>query len=339
MPFMKAVQISSPGGDFDLVEREIPEPEEGQVRIKVEACGVCHSDAYTKEGTLPGIKYPRVPGHEVAGFIDKVGERVTAWKTGQRVGVGWHDGHCFQCEPCRRGDFTTCKNRKIAGVSYDGGYAEYMVAPQEALVSIPEELTATEAAPLLCAGITTFNALRNSGARAGDVVAVQGIGGLGHLAIQFANKLGFKTVALSRGKDKELLARQLGAHVYIDTPTVNVAEELTRLGGARVVLGTAPNAKVIAEAVDGLAIDGKLLLIAGSGESLGVSSMQLLRARRSIQGWPNGHAKDSEDTLNFSALSGTRPMIETFPLEQASVAYERMMSNKVRFRAVLTMDS
>jgi len=339
MPFMKAVQISSPGGDFDLVEREIPEPEEGQVRIKVEACGVCHSDAYTKEGTLPGIKYPRVPGHEVAGFIDKVGERVTAWKTGQRVGVGWHGGHCFQCEPCRRGDFTTCKNRKIAGVSYDGGYAEYMVAPQEALVSIPEELTATEAAPLLCAGITTFNALRNSGARAGDVVAVQGIGGLGHLAIQFANKLGFKTVALSRGKDKELLARQLGAHVYIDTPTVNVAEELTRLGGARVVLGTAPNAKVIAEAVDGLAIDGKLLLIAGSGESLGVSSMQLLRARRSIQGWPNGHAKDSEDTLNFSALSGTRPMIETFPLEQASVAYERMMSNKVRFRAVLTMDS
>jgi len=339
MPFMKAVQISSPGGDFDLVEREIPEPEEGQVRIKVEACGVCHSDAYTKEGTLPGIKYPRVPGHEVAGFIDKVGERVTAWKTGQRVGVGWHDGHCFQCEPCRRGDFTTCKNRKIPGVSYNGGYAEYMVAPQEALVSIPEELSATEAAPLLCAGITTFNALRNSGARAGDVVAVQGIGGLGHLAIQFANKLGFKTVALSRGKDKELLARQLGAHVYIDTPTVNVAEELTRLGGARVVLGTAPNAKVIAEAVDGLAIDGKLLLIAGSGESLGVSSMQLLRARRSIQGWPNGHAKDSEDTLNFSALSGTRPMIETFPLEQASVAYERMMSNKVRFRAVLTMDS
>jgi len=339
MPFMKAVQISSPGSDFDLVEREIPEPEEGQVRIKVEACGVCHSDAYTKEGTLPGIKYPRVPGHEVAGFIDKVGERVTAWKTGQRVGVGWHGGHCFQCEPCRRGDFTTCKNRKIPGVSYNGGYAEYMVAPQEALVSIPEELSATEAAPLLCAGITTFNALRNSGARAGDVVAVQGIGGLGHLAIQFANKLGFKTVALSRGKDKEVLARQLGAHVYIDTATVNVAEELTRLGGARVVLGTAPNAKVIADVVDGLAIDGKLLLVAGSGESLGVSSMQLLRARRSIQGWPNGHAKDSEETLNFSALSGTRPMLETFPLEQASVAYERMMSNKVRFRAVLTMDS
>ncbi len=273
MPFMKAVQISSPGGDFDLVEREIPEPEEGQVRIKVEACGVCHSDAYTKEGTLPGIKYPRVPGHEVAGFIDKVGERVTAWKIGQRVGVGWHGGHCFQCEPCRRGDFTTCKNRKIAGASYDGGYAEYMVAPQEALVSIPEELTATEAAPLLCAGITTFNALRNSGARAGDVVAVQGIGGLGHLAIQFANKLGFKTVALSRGKDKEVLARQLGAHVYIDTATVNVAEELTRLGGARVVLGTAPNAKVMADVVDGLAIDGKLLLVAGSSESLGVSSM------------------------------------------------------------------
>jgi D-arabinose 1-dehydrogenase-like Zn-dependent alcohol dehydrogenase len=336
---MKAVQVSRPGGDFELVDREIPEPEEGQVRIEVEACGVCHSDSYTKEGTFPGIKYPRIPGHEVAGFIDKVGERVTAWKTGQRVGVGWHGGHCFQCESCRRGDFATCKNRQIAGISYDGGYAEYTIAPQEALVSIPEEFTAQEAAPFLCAGITTFNALRNSGARAGDIVAVQGVGGLGHLAIQFANKLGFKTVALSRGKDKEALARQLGAHFYIDTASSNIAQELTKLGGARVILATAPSAEAISATVEGLATNGKLLIVAGSGESLRISSRQLLATRRSIQGWTGGHAKDSEDTLNFSLLSGVRPLIETFPLEKASVAYERMMSNLVRFRAVLTMNS
>lgn len=337
MPSMKAVQVSFAGGDFEIVEREIPSPQPNQVRIKVEACGVCHSDVVTKEGLWPQIKYPRVPGHEIAGYIDKVGEGVTAWKEGQRVGVGWHGGHCFECEPCRKGDFINCQKGLITGVHYDGGYAEYSVVPQEALARIPDELESASAAPFLCAGITTYNALRNSGARGGDLVAVQGVGGLGHLGIQFASKLGFKTVAISRGKDKEEMARELGASIYIDTDTVNPAEALTNMGGARVILATAPNSKAISSLIDGLAVDGTLLVVAATDEAIQVSPLQLIMGRKSILGWPSGDAKDSEETLSFSASNGVRPMIETFPLEKVHEAYQQMISNKARFRVVLQM--
>ncbi len=335
---MKAVQISKAGGDFELVEREIPQPGLGEVRIKVEACGICHSDAFVKEGTFPGITYPRVPGHEVAGHIDQLGEGVSGWQKGQRVGVGWHGGHCFTCEPCRVGDFVNCQNQKITGITDDGGYAEYMIAPQEAVALMPDRLKAVDAAPLLCAGITTYNALRNSGARGGDLVAIQGIGGLGHLAVQFASKLGFRTVAISRGQEKKDLAFKLGAHHYLDSASVNVAEELSNMGGARIILATAPNSQAIARLVDGLSIDGKLMIVAASGDPIEITPLQLIIGRKSILGWPSGHAKDSEETLNFSALSGALPMIETFPLERVGEAYERMITNKVRFRVVLTMD-
>lgn len=337
MAMMKAAHISKPGAQFEIVAKEIPEPGRGEVQIKVEACGICHSDELVKEGLFPGIEYPRVPGHEVAGLVAKVGEGVTSWQVGQRVGVGWHGGHCFICDACREGDFANCINRLTCGISYDGGYAEYMVAPQEALARIPDELSDIDAAPLLCAGITTYNALRNSGARGGDLVAIQGMGGLGHLGIQYANKLGFKTVALSRGRDKEQLARQLGAHVYIDTQASNVAEELTKLGGARVILATAPSSKAITELVDGLSKHGTLLIAAASGEPLQVSPLQLLLFGRSIEGWYSGTAKDSEDTLNFSALTGVRPRIETYTLDQVNEAYEHMISGQARFRAVLKM--
>ncbi len=332
---MKAIQISRPGGEFELVNKDIPEPSAGHVRIKVEACGICHSDLIVKEGFWPGIKYPRVPGHEVAGIVDKVGEGVTAWKKGRRVGVGWHGGHCFQCEQCRRGDFILCANAKITGISFDGGYAEYMVAPQEALASIPDELKSIEAAPLLCAGITTYNALRNSGARAGDLVAVQGIGGLGHLGVQFANKLGFKTAAISRGKDKEQEARRLGADVYIDAESTDPAKALAEMGGAQVVLATAPNSTLISSLVNGLAPNGKLVVVAAAADPIEVSPLQLIGGRKSVVGWPSGHASDSEDTMNFSVLRGIRPAIETFPLEKAAEAYQRMITNKARFRVVL----
>lgn len=337
MAMMKAAHISKPGAQFEIVAKEIREPGRGEVQIKVEACGICHSDELVKEGLFPGIEYPRVPGHEVAGLVAKVGEGVTSWQVGQRVGVGWHGGHCFICDACREGDFANCINRLTCGISYDGGYAEYMVAPQEALARIPDELSDIDAAPLLCAGITTYNALRNSGARGGDLVAIQGMGGLGHLGIQYANKLGFKTVALSRGRDKEQLARQLGAHVYIDTQASNVAEELTKLGGARVILATAPSSKAITELVDGLSKHGTLLIAAASGEPLQVSPLQLLLFGRSIEGWYSGTAKDSEDTLNFSALTGVRPRIETYTLDQVNEAYEHMISGQARFRAVLKM--
>lgn len=335
MSLMKAVQVSRAGGDFELVEREIPEPQRGQVRVKVEACGVCHGDAFIKDGLWPGIKYPRIPGHEIAGYIDKVGEEVSAWKEGQRVGVGWHGGHCFQCVPCRLGDFINCPHAPITGASHNGGYAEYTVVSQEALARIPNNLKSTEAAPLMCAGITTYNALRNSGAQGGDLVAVQGVGGLGHLAIQFANKLGFKTVAVSRGKNKEKLSLDLGASFYIDTEVVNAAEALISMGGARVVLATAPNSKAISALVDGLAVNGTLLVVGAANEPIEVSPLQLIRGRKSVQGWDCGHAKDSEETLNFSALFGIRPMIETFALESVAEAYERMLNNKARFRVVL----
>lgn len=334
MPKMRAVQVSRPGGPFELVERDIPEPGPGSVRIKVQACGICHSDSLVKEGHWPGIQYPRVPGHEVAGVIDAVGAGLAEWETSQRVGVGWYGGHCGYCESCRRGDFITCRQGKICGMSYDGGYADYMIAPAQA--RIPDELPAADAGPLLCAGITTYNALRKSGARAGDLVAVLGVGGLGHLGLQYAAKMGFNTVAIARGKDKEQLARQLGARHYVDTTSQNPAEELTKLGGARVILATATNAKAMSAVVAGLGIDGKLIVIGAAPEPLEVPALLLLGGRRTITGWPSGAAIDSEDTMNFSVQAGVRSMNEVYPLERAADAYDRMMSGKARFRVVLT---
>lgn len=334
---MKMAQISGPGAGFQIVEREVPEPGEGQVRIKVQACGVCHSDALTVEGSWPGIQYPRVPGHEVAGIIDDVGAGVSAWKKGQRVGVGWHGGHDNTCSECRRGDFRNCRNLKISGISYDGGYQQYMVAPVEALVSIPEGLDNAEAAPLLCAGITTFNALRHSGAFPGDLVAVQGIGGLGHLGIQFANKFGYKVAAIGRGPENATLAKKLGASVYIDSKATNASEELQKLGGAKVILATAPSAKAMSELIDGLGPNGKLMVIGAAFEPIEVTPIQLISGSRTIQGWASGTPADSEDTIRFAELTGVRPMIETFPLDKAAEAYARMLSGKAEFRVVLTM--
>jgi D-arabinose 1-dehydrogenase-like Zn-dependent alcohol dehydrogenase len=336
MAKMRAIQIPEANGPLELVERDIPEPGSGQVRIKIQACGICHSDAFSKEGTFPGLNYPIVPGHEIAGIIDAVGPEVAPWQAGQRVGVGWHGGHCGRCERCRRGDFVNCRYAQIPGISYDGGYAEYMVAPAEALAAIPDDLAAEDAAPLLCAGITTYNALRNSGARGGDLVGILGIGGLGHLGVQFAVKMGFETVAIARGRDKEALARKLGAHHYLDSEAQNVAAELTKRGGARVILATATSAKAMTAVIDGLSENGKLLVVGASTDPIEVSPLQLIGGRRSVQGWPSGTAIDSEDTLAFSALSGVRPMIETIPLERAAEAYDRMMSGKARFRMVLT---
>jgi len=334
---MKAAQISKANGEWQLVERDIPEPGPGQVRVKIDACGICHSDALVKEGLWPGLQYPRVPGHEVAGRIDAVGEGVTAWKTGQRVGVGWHGGHCFVCEPCRRGDFAMCINRKVTGLDFDGGYAEYMIAPAPALAAIPDELPAEEAGPFMCAGVTVYNALRNSGARVGQLVAVHGIGGLGHLGVQYARRMGFKTVAINRGNDKEPLARQLGAHQYIDSVATDASAELQKLGGARVILATAPNAQAISPLVDGLSPDGVLLVPAAPAEPLMISVLPLIMGRRSVAGWYSGTARDSQDTLEFSALSDVHPMIEKYPLERVAEGYEQMSSGKVRFRVVLTM--
>jgi D-arabinose 1-dehydrogenase-like Zn-dependent alcohol dehydrogenase len=337
MPQMSAAQIRSPGGAFEVVKREIPTPGTNQVRIKVQACGVCHSDVLVKEGHWPGLQYPRVTGHEVAGVIDEVGAGVTAWKKGQRVGVGWHGGHCGQCEPCRRGDFMGCRYFQVTGFQEDGGYAQYMIARSEAVAAIPDALSPIEAAPLLCAGVTTFNSLRNSEARAGDLVAVQGLGGLGHLGIQFASKMGFHTVAIGRGEDKEPLALKLGAARYLDTNTVNVAKELTSLGGASVILATAPDSKAMSALIDGLGVSGQLLVVGASSDPINVTPIQLIMARRSIRGWPSGTARDSEDTLNFCVHTGVRAMVETLPLEQAGAGYDRMMSGKARFRVVLTM--
>jgi D-arabinose 1-dehydrogenase-like Zn-dependent alcohol dehydrogenase len=337
MTKMRVVQVAGPNEPFELVEREIPEPGAGKVRIKVEACGVCHSDSLTKEGLWPGLEFPRVPGHEVAGIIDAVGTGVAGWTQGQRVGVGWHGGHCGYCDACRRGDFFACSIAlQVCGVSYDGGYADYMVAPAEALALIPDELSAVEAGPLMCAGITTFNSLRNSGARPGDLVAVHGIGGLGHLGVQFAAKMGFKTVAIARGADKEPLAKQLGAHHYIDSQAQDAAAELLKLGGASVILATVTNGKAMSSVLGGLAANGKLLVVGAAGEPLEVPALLLITGRRSVMGWYSGTSIDSQDTLSFSVLTGVRAMTEVFPLERAAEAYERMMSGKARFRVVLT---
>jgi D-arabinose 1-dehydrogenase-like Zn-dependent alcohol dehydrogenase len=333
---MKAAQIPKAGGDFEIVEREIPKPGAGQVLIKVQACGVCHSDVLTKEG-WPGIQYPRVPGHEVAGIIDELGAGVSAWKKGQRVGVGWHGGQDGTCPSCRRGDFRNCRNLQIPGISYDGGYQQYMVAPVEALAAIPDSLNAIEAAPLLCAGITTFNALRHSGAFPGDLVAVQGIGGLGHLGIQFANKFGYRVAAIGRGSENAALATKLGASVYIDSKATDAAKELQKMGGAQVILATAPSSKAMSALIDGLGPNGKLIVVGATTDPIEVSPVQLIFGSKAIQGWAAGTPTDSEDTLRFAELSGVRPMIETYPLEKAADGYARMMSGNAQFRVVLTM--
>lgn len=337
MAQMTAVQITTPRGPFKIVHGPVPEPGPNTVRVKVQACGICHSDMFVKEGHWPGIDYPRVTGHEVAGVIDEVGTGVVAWQKGQRVGVGWHGGHCGQCTPCRRGDFPSCRNCIVTGFHEDGGYAEYLIARTEALAAIPNVLSPTEAAPILCAGITTFNSLRHSGAKAGDLVAVQGLGGLGHLGVQFANRMGFHTVAIGRGRDRAALALKLGAERYVDSEIIDPAKELAGLGGAAVILATAPSGKAMSDLIDGLGVGGKLIVLGAAADTITMTPIQLITARRTIQGWPSGSARDSEDALNFCALTGIRPMVESFPLEQAAAAYDRMLSGKARCRVVLTM--
>jgi len=338
MPTVKgrAMQVPAAGGAFQLVEKEFPEPGPGQVRIRVHACGVCHSDSLTKEGQWPGVQFPRVPGHEIAGVVDAVGPDVPLFKPGQRVGLGWHGGHCNYCNPCRRGDFILCENQPISGISYDGGYADYVIAPANALAFMAPELNDTDAAPLLCAGITTFNALRNSGARPGDTVAIVGIGGLGHLAIQYAAKSGYRTVAVARGEDKGPLAKQLGAHIYIDTTSQDPAKELQKIGGADIILSTITSAKALEWVINGLAPAGKFIVVGAPEDGpIVVNPFPLLLGRRTVAGWPSGTGMDSEDTLKFSALQGVKPMNEVYPLEKAEEAYQRMMSGKARFRVVL----
>jgi D-arabinose 1-dehydrogenase-like Zn-dependent alcohol dehydrogenase len=328
--------VKKANGDFELEERDVPEPAAGQIRVKVEACGICHSDAFIKFGAFPGIELPRVPGHEVAGVVDALGEGVDNFEVGDRVGVGWHGGHCFKCNACRRGRFINCANGKITGISFDGGYAEYMTCPWEAAARIPNEIDSADAGPLLCAGITTYNSLRNSGARPGDLVAVQGIGGLGHLAVQFSRRMGFRTVALSRGTDKQKLATELGAHHYIDANAQDPVEQLQKLGGADVILATAPHSEAISSVIGGLSSRGSMMLVAAAAEPLSVPAMAMLSGKK-IHGWPSGSSVDSEDTLQFAALSEVRPTTELFPLEQANEAFVKVMENTVRFRAVLTM--
>ena len=336
MPTMRAVQVATKGGPFELVERESPQPGRGEVRIKVQACGVCHSDVIAKEGLFPTVSYPVIPGHEIAGLIDAVGEGVIGWNVGERVGVGWFGGHCGRCEPCRRGDLIDCRILRIPGITYDGGYAEAMVAPVDALARIPDELSAVDAAPLLCAGVTTFHALRESGARPGDLVAILGVGGLGHLGVQFAAKMGYRTVAIARGAEKEALAKQLGAHIYLDSTTQDVAAELTKLGGAKTILATVTSGKAMSAVIPGLAPRGKLVVVGVGVDPIEVSPSDLISGSRSIVGHASGASIDSQDTLAFSALSGVRPTIETMPLERAADAYDKMMRNEARFRMVLT---
>jgi D-arabinose 1-dehydrogenase-like Zn-dependent alcohol dehydrogenase len=337
MAKMKVAQVQKAGADFAIVEREIPQPAPGEVRIRVQACGICHSDVLTKDGAWPGLVYPRVPGHEVAGVIDDVGADVALWRKGQRVGVGWHGGQDGTCLACRRGDFANCPNLKVSGISFDGGYGEYMIASAEAVAAMPESLEAAEAAPLLCAGVTTFNALRHSGALPGDLVAVQGIGGLGHLGIQFAQKFGYEVVAIGRGPENAVLARKLGASAYIDSVATNAAAELQKLGGARAILATAPSAKAMASLLDGLGANGRMMVVGAAPDPIEVTPLQLIFGRKSVQGWSSGIPTDAEDTLRFAELTGVRPMIETYPLARVNEAYAHMLSGKAQFRVVLTM--
>jgi D-arabinose 1-dehydrogenase-like Zn-dependent alcohol dehydrogenase len=338
MAKMRAVQVPRAGGAFEIVERDIPEAESGMVRVKIQACGVCHSDSVTKEGLFPGIQYPRVPGHEVIGVIDAVGPNVPRWKVGQRVGVGWNGGYCTYCDSCRRGNFFACEtSTQVTGVTRDGGYADYLVTPFATLALVPEELSAVEAAPLMCAGVTTFNCLRSSGARPGDVVAVIGLGGLGHLGIQYAAKSGFKTVAIGRGEDKEPLARKLGATHYIDNASQDPGEELQKLGGAKVVLATVTSADAMKAVMPGLAPTGTLMIV-GAIPSLEIPALQMLLKSQQVKGWYSGTSLDSQETLAFSVQSGVRSMNESYPLERVNEAYESMEKGKARFRAVLTME-
>jgi len=332
----RSMQVPAAGGTFQLIQKQFPEPGPDQVRIRVQACGVCHSDSLTKEGQWPGIQFPRVPGHEVAGVLDAVGAEVPVFKVGQRVGLGWHGGHCNYCTPCRRGDFMLCENQPISGIHYDGGYADYVIAPANAVALVPDDLNDADAAPLLCAGVTTFNALRNSGARTGDTVAILGIGGLGHLAVQYAAKAGYRTVAVARGQDKGPLAKQLGAHTYIDSTTQDPAKELQKIGGANIILSTVTSSKALEWVVDGLAPAGKFILVGAPDGPVVINPFPMLLGRRTFAGWPAGTGMDSEDTMNFSALTGVKPMIETYPIEKAEEAYKRMMSGAARFRVVLT---
>lgn len=341
MPSMRAVQVSHPGGPLELVERPIPDPGPGQVRVKVSACGICHSDSLTKDGVWPGIEYPRVPGHEAIGTIDAIGKDVPPrWREGQRVGIGWHAWHCGYCDHCRRGDYYLCQTGiKVTGISFDGGYADYMVVPATALALLPDELQDVDAAPLMCAGLTTFNSLRNCGARPGDLVAILGVGGLGHLGVQYAAKMGFRTVAIARGADKEPLARQLGASHYIDSQATDPAEELTKLGGAKAVIATVTHGPAMAATLGGLAPRGRLMVLGAAHEPIETSALILIIGRRAVEGWYSGTSMDAEDTLSFSSNFGVRSMNESYPLEKAAEAYDRMMSGKARFRVVLTMDS
>ena len=336
MPNMRAIQVSRPGGPFEMVEREIPQPGPRQVRVKVQACGLCHSDSLTKEGHFPGITYPRVPGHEVAGVIDAVGSEVPRWRVGQYVGVGWLGSYCGYCDSCRRGSFITCSNQLVTGITMDGGYQDYMLVPFEGLALIPTEISPVDAGPLMCAGITTFNSLRNGGARGGDTVAVLGIGGLGHLAVQFASTMGFHTIAIARGRDKEPLAKQLGARHYIDSTVGDPAAALLRLGGAKIIVATATSAPAMAATIGGLSVDGRLVVLGADFTPMALNTAALIGKRTGLYGWPSGSSIDSEDTMTFAAMTGVRPMTETFPLDKAQEAYDRMISNKARFRAVLT---
>ena len=339
MAKMRAVQVAKAGGPLELVEKEIPTPGADQVRVKVHACGICHSDALTVEGYWPGIKYPRVPGHEAAGVVDALGAGVLGWKVGDRVGIGWFGGSCGYCDSCRRGDFLTCLiNPQVTGISWDGGYAEYMVVPKEALALVPDDLSFVDAGPLMCAGVTTFNSLRHSGARAGDLVAVHGIGGLGHLGVQFAARMGFHTVAIARGADKAELAKKLGAHEYIDSTAGDAGKALAKLGGAKVIISTVTSGTAMAEVLGGLGIDGKFIALGVSQEPIPVTPLQLIGGRKSVAGWPSGASIDSQDTMKFSALTGVRPIVQEMPLEKAADGYKLMMDNKARFRVVLTMD-
>ncbi|HTS27065.1 MAG TPA: alcohol dehydrogenase [Bryobacteraceae bacterium] len=337
MAKMRAAQVSRANAPFEIVERDIPEPGPGSVRIKVQACGVCHSDSFTREGTYPLVSFPRVPGHEVIGIIDAVGPGVQRWKPGQRGGVGWHGGNCGYCNACRRGEFFACQTfTSITGITYDGGYAEYLVARAEAVASVPDELSSAEGAPLMCAGVTTFNCLRNAGARPGETVAVLGLGGLGHLAVQYADKSGYRTVAIARGKDKEALARQLGARHYIDNQSQDPSAELAKLGGAKVILATVTSGDAMAACLGGLATDGRLMII-GAASPMTVNPIQFLGGRVAMRGWYAGVSIDSEDTLDFSAMTGVRSMNESYPLDRVNEAYDRMMSGNARFRVVLTI--
>jgi D-arabinose 1-dehydrogenase-like Zn-dependent alcohol dehydrogenase len=337
MAKMRVAQVSKAGGDLEIVERDVPQPGPGHVRLRVLACGVCHSDSFTKNGLYPGISYPRVPGHEVAGVIDALGSGAGPWRQGQRVGIGWHGGQDGTCRSCRRGDFANCANAKTTGISFDGGYAEYMIAPAEGVAAMPESMDVAEAAPLLCAGVTTFNALRHSGALPGDLVAVQGVGGLGHLGIQFAQRLGYNVAAVGRGPDNAALAMQLGAHMYIDSAATDAAAELKKLGGARVILATAPSSKSMSALVDGLGSNGRMMVVGATADPIEVAPLQLIAGGKSIQGWYSGIATDSEDAVRVAALTGVRPMVEKYPLGSAAEAYDRMMSGQARFRVVLTM--